>query len=168
MFQLRPLLPVYARVSLPRLDQLTHLQINADPNHRWLIDFKEPFEYSSLNSSHNCTFALKHIPDLLTRSPSGTRGIRSLFSPFFFLPLVQIYPGAVELMQVIEDFIHIVGLGMKDFHNAYLMTGNLGENRTVYWTRTHSAHVLLTPRVNFPLHHALYTYRKLLNINIID
>uniref|UniRef100_A0A674MUY8 Adhesion G protein-coupled receptor B3 n=1 Tax=Takifugu rubripes TaxID=31033 RepID=A0A674MUY8_TAKRU len=36
-----------------------------------------------------------------------------------------IYPGAVELMQVIEDFIHIVGLGMKDFHNAYLMTGNL-------------------------------------------
>uniref|UniRef100_A0A674M8Q4 Adhesion G protein-coupled receptor B3 n=1 Tax=Takifugu rubripes TaxID=31033 RepID=A0A674M8Q4_TAKRU len=30
-----------------------------------------------------------------------------------------------SLMQVIEDFIHIVGLGMKDFHNAYLMTGNL-------------------------------------------
>eukprot|EP00063_Salmo_salar_P036120 XP_014010955.1 PREDICTED: coiled-coil domain-containing protein 146-like [Salmo salar] len=28
-------------------------------------------------------------------------------------------------MQVIEEFIHIVGLGMKDFHNAYLMTGNL-------------------------------------------
>lgn len=40
---------------------------------------------------------------------------------------VQIYPAAVELMQVIEEFIHIVGLGMKDFHNAYLMTGNLGE-----------------------------------------
>ncbi|XP_049456718.1 adhesion G protein-coupled receptor B3 isoform X8 [Epinephelus fuscoguttatus] len=37
----------------------------------------------------------------------------------------KIYPGAVELMQVIEEFIHIVGLGMKDFHNAYLMTGNL-------------------------------------------
>uniref|UniRef100_A0A8K9WW88 Adhesion G protein-coupled receptor B3 n=1 Tax=Oncorhynchus mykiss TaxID=8022 RepID=A0A8K9WW88_ONCMY len=37
----------------------------------------------------------------------------------------EIYPGAVELMQVIEEFIHIVGLGMKDFHNAYLMTGNL-------------------------------------------
>ncbi|KAM9364150.1 adhesion G protein-coupled receptor B3 [Pholidichthys leucotaenia] len=37
----------------------------------------------------------------------------------------KIYPGAVELMQVIEDFIHIVGLGMKDFHNSYLMTGNL-------------------------------------------
>uniref|UniRef100_A0AAY4BMK4 Adhesion G protein-coupled receptor B3 n=1 Tax=Denticeps clupeoides TaxID=299321 RepID=A0AAY4BMK4_9TELE len=37
----------------------------------------------------------------------------------------QIYPGSVELMQVIEEFIHIVGLGMKDFHNAYLMTGNL-------------------------------------------
>ncbi|XP_061601813.1 adhesion G protein-coupled receptor B3 isoform X2 [Cololabis saira] len=37
----------------------------------------------------------------------------------------RIYPGAVELMQVIEEFIHIVGLGMKDFHNAYLMTGNL-------------------------------------------
>uniref|UniRef100_A0A6Q2ZJT3 Adhesion G protein-coupled receptor B3 n=1 Tax=Esox lucius TaxID=8010 RepID=A0A6Q2ZJT3_ESOLU len=37
----------------------------------------------------------------------------------------QIYPGAVELMQVIEEFIHIVGQGMKDFHNAYLMTGNL-------------------------------------------
>ncbi len=35
----------------------------------------------------------------------------------------QIYPGSVELMQVIEEFIHIVGLGMKDFHNAYLMTG---------------------------------------------
>ncbi|KAI3362661.1 hypothetical protein L3Q82_001735 [Scortum barcoo] len=39
--------------------------------------------------------------------------------------LLKIYPGAVELMQVIEEFIHIVGLGMKDFHNAYLMTGNL-------------------------------------------
>lgn len=39
----------------------------------------------------------------------------------------QIYPGAVELMQVTEEFIHIVGLGMKDFHNAYLMTGNLGK-----------------------------------------
>ncbi|XP_051775086.1 adhesion G protein-coupled receptor B3 isoform X2 [Erpetoichthys calabaricus] len=37
----------------------------------------------------------------------------------------QIYPGAVELMLIIEDFIHIVGLGMKDFHNSYLMTGNL-------------------------------------------
>ncbi|XP_052468610.1 adhesion G protein-coupled receptor B3-like isoform X5 [Carassius gibelio] len=37
----------------------------------------------------------------------------------------QIYPGSVELMQVIEEFIHIVGLGMKDFHNAYLLTGNL-------------------------------------------
>uniref|UniRef100_A0A8C9RTE9 Adhesion G protein-coupled receptor B3 n=1 Tax=Scleropages formosus TaxID=113540 RepID=A0A8C9RTE9_SCLFO len=37
----------------------------------------------------------------------------------------QIYPGSVELMQIIEDFIHIVGLGMKDFHNSYLMTGNL-------------------------------------------
>uniref|UniRef100_A0A665X818 AGRL2-4 GAIN subdomain A domain-containing protein n=1 Tax=Echeneis naucrates TaxID=173247 RepID=A0A665X818_ECHNA len=37
----------------------------------------------------------------------------------------KIYPGSVELMQVIEEFIHIVGLGMKDFHNAYLMTGNL-------------------------------------------
>lgn len=42
---------------------------------------------------------------------------------------VQIYPGAVELMQVIEEFIHIVGLGMKDFHNAYLMTGNLGKDQ---------------------------------------
>lgn len=41
--------------------------------------------------------------------------------------LVQIYPGAVELMQVIEEFIHIVGLGMKDFHNSYLTTGNLGK-----------------------------------------
>nr|XP_023689527.1 adhesion G protein-coupled receptor B3 isoform X1 [Paramormyrops kingsleyae] len=37
----------------------------------------------------------------------------------------QIYPGSVQLMQIIEDFIHIVGLGMKDFHNSYLMTGNL-------------------------------------------
>ncbi|XP_068069199.1 adhesion G protein-coupled receptor B3 isoform X4 [Danio rerio] len=37
----------------------------------------------------------------------------------------QIYPGSVELMQVTEEFIHIVGLGMKDFHSAYLMTGNL-------------------------------------------
>lgn len=45
---------------------------------------------------------------------------------------VQIYPGAVELMQVIEEFIHIVGLGMKDFHNAYLMTGNLGKNRLTF------------------------------------
>uniref|UniRef100_A0A8C2DNX9 Adhesion G protein-coupled receptor B3 n=1 Tax=Cyprinus carpio TaxID=7962 RepID=A0A8C2DNX9_CYPCA len=37
----------------------------------------------------------------------------------------QIYPGSVELMQVSEEFIHIVGLGMKDFHNAYMTTGNL-------------------------------------------
>ncbi|XP_009069274.1 PREDICTED: brain-specific angiogenesis inhibitor 3-like, partial [Acanthisitta chloris] len=36
----------------------------------------------------------------------------------------QIYPGSVELMQVIEDFIHIVGMGMMDFQNSYLMTGN--------------------------------------------
>ncbi|XP_072106603.1 adhesion G protein-coupled receptor B3 isoform X2 [Mobula birostris] len=37
----------------------------------------------------------------------------------------QVYPGSVELMQVIEDFIHVVGMGMMDFHNSYLMTGNL-------------------------------------------
>nr|XP_006003090.1 PREDICTED: adhesion G protein-coupled receptor B3 [Latimeria chalumnae] len=37
----------------------------------------------------------------------------------------QIYPGSVDLMQVIEDFIYIVGMGMMDFHNSYLMTGNL-------------------------------------------
>ncbi|XP_057608016.1 adhesion G protein-coupled receptor B3 isoform X1 [Chionomys nivalis] len=37
----------------------------------------------------------------------------------------QIYPGSIELMQVIEDFIHIVGLGMMDFQNSYLMTGNV-------------------------------------------
>uniref|UniRef100_A0AAQ4QJ50 Adhesion G protein-coupled receptor B3 n=1 Tax=Gasterosteus aculeatus aculeatus TaxID=481459 RepID=A0AAQ4QJ50_GASAC len=37
----------------------------------------------------------------------------------------KVTSGSVELMQVIEEFIHIVGLGMKDFHNAYLMTGNL-------------------------------------------
>uniref|UniRef100_A0A8C9N1C2 Adhesion G protein-coupled receptor B3 n=1 Tax=Serinus canaria TaxID=9135 RepID=A0A8C9N1C2_SERCA len=37
----------------------------------------------------------------------------------------QIYPGSVELMQVIEDFIHIVGMGMMDFQNSYLMTGNV-------------------------------------------
>lgn len=37
----------------------------------------------------------------------------------------QIYPGSVELMQVVEEFIHIVGLGMNDFHNSYLMIGNL-------------------------------------------
>ena len=48
-------------------------------------------------------------------------------SPPDSLSCLQIYPGAVELMQVIEEFIHIVGLGMKDFHNAYLMTGNLGK-----------------------------------------
>lgn len=92
------------------------------------MDFKVPFENSSVIIVHLQTHPCPPDPP----SPSGTRGIRSLFSPFFFLPLVQIYPGAVELMQVIEDFIHIVGLGMKDFHNAYLMTGNLGENRTVY------------------------------------
>ncbi|XP_057224783.1 adhesion G protein-coupled receptor B3 isoform X1 [Malurus melanocephalus] len=28
-------------------------------------------------------------------------------------------------MQVIEDFIHIVGMGMMDFQNSYLMTGNV-------------------------------------------
>jgi len=33
----------------------------------------------------------------------------------------------VELMQVIEDFIHIVGMGMMDFQNSYLMTGNVGK-----------------------------------------
>nr|XP_020752753.1 adhesion G protein-coupled receptor B3 isoform X2 [Odocoileus virginianus texanus] len=37
----------------------------------------------------------------------------------------QIYPGSIELMQVIEDFIHIVGMGMMDFQNSYLMTGNV-------------------------------------------
>ncbi|XP_068137546.1 adhesion G protein-coupled receptor B3 isoform X3 [Hyperolius riggenbachi] len=37
----------------------------------------------------------------------------------------QIYPGSVELMQVIEDFIHIVGLGMMEFQNSYLTTGNV-------------------------------------------
>ncbi|XP_078504136.1 adhesion G protein-coupled receptor B3 isoform X2 [Lissotriton helveticus] len=37
----------------------------------------------------------------------------------------QIHPGSVELMQVIEDFIHIVGLGMMDYHNSYLTTGNV-------------------------------------------
>ncbi|VCX39652.1 unnamed protein product, partial [Gulo gulo] len=28
-------------------------------------------------------------------------------------------------MQVIEDFIHIVGMGMMAFQNSYLMTGNV-------------------------------------------
>ncbi|XP_013921168.1 PREDICTED: brain-specific angiogenesis inhibitor 3-like [Thamnophis sirtalis] len=37
----------------------------------------------------------------------------------------QIYHGSIELMQVIEDFIHIVGMGMMDFQNSYLMTGNV-------------------------------------------
>ncbi|XP_041044697.1 adhesion G protein-coupled receptor B3 [Carcharodon carcharias] len=37
----------------------------------------------------------------------------------------KVYPGSVELMQIIEDFIHVVGMGMMDFHNSYLMTGNL-------------------------------------------
>ncbi|XP_063299041.1 adhesion G protein-coupled receptor B3 isoform X4 [Pelobates fuscus] len=37
----------------------------------------------------------------------------------------QIYPGSVELMQVIEDYIHIVGMGMMDFQNSYLTTGNV-------------------------------------------
>ncbi|KAG8581952.1 hypothetical protein GDO81_007864 [Engystomops pustulosus] len=37
----------------------------------------------------------------------------------------QIYPGSIELMQVIEDFIHIVGMGMMDFQNSYLTTGNV-------------------------------------------
>ncbi|XP_043919805.1 adhesion G protein-coupled receptor B3 [Protopterus annectens] len=37
----------------------------------------------------------------------------------------QIYPGSLELMQVIEDFVHIVGQGMMDFQNSYLMGGNL-------------------------------------------
>lgn len=80
------------------------------------------------------------------------------FCPFY---LIQIYPGAVELMQVIEEFIHIVGLGMKDFHNAYLMTGNLGKNQPTFppWphfsiyfclTWTHNPCALLTPCVNFP------------------
>uniref|UniRef100_A0A803SN40 Adhesion G protein-coupled receptor B3 n=1 Tax=Anolis carolinensis TaxID=28377 RepID=A0A803SN40_ANOCA len=32
---------------------------------------------------------------------------------------------SIELMQVIEDFIHIVGMGMMDFQNSYLMTGNV-------------------------------------------
>uniref|UniRef100_A0A8C1RXT3 Adhesion G protein-coupled receptor B3 n=1 Tax=Cyprinus carpio TaxID=7962 RepID=A0A8C1RXT3_CYPCA len=43
----------------------------------------------------------------------------------WFLVNLPIYPGSVELMQVSEEFIHIVGLGMKDFHNAYMTTGNL-------------------------------------------
>lgn len=32
-------------------------------------------------------------------------------------------------MQVIEDFIHIVGMGMMDFQNSYLTTGNVGKNQ---------------------------------------
>lgn len=43
--------------------------------------------------------------------------------------LCQIYPGSVELMQVIEDFIHIIGMGMMDFQNSYLMTGNVGKKQ---------------------------------------
>lgn len=84
-------------------------------------------------------------------------------SSHLFYP-VQIYPGAVELMQVIEEFIHIVGLAMKDFHNAYLMTGNLGKDQrlltrrvhfTIYFclTRTHNPCALLTPRASFPRRH---------------
>lgn len=74
--------------------------------------------------------------DHLILSLSGIHDIKRVF---FFSPFAQIYPGAVELMQVIEEFIHIVGLGMKDFHNAYLMTGNLGENRTLCSTQAHNA-----------------------------
>lgn len=44
-------------------------------------------------------------------------------------------------MQVIEEFIHIVGLGMKDFHNAYLMTGNLGKDQPTVASSFH--HFLL-------------------------
>lgn len=58
--------------------------------------------------------------------------VKNQKSPLVCFYLVQIYPGAVELMQVIEEFIHIVGLGMKDFHNAYLMTGNLGKNQPTF------------------------------------
>jgi hypothetical protein len=43
-------------------------------------------------------------------------------------------------MQVIEEFIHIVGLGMKDFHNAYLMTGNLGK-KLYYFYALLSSHL---------------------------
>lgn len=52
MFQLRPLLPVYSLVSLPPLDQLTHLQKTADPNRCGLMDFKVPFENSSVIIVH--------------------------------------------------------------------------------------------------------------------
>lgn len=64
-------------------------------------------------------------------------------SSCLFFNHVQIYPGAVELMQVIEEFIHIVGLGMKDFHNAYLMTGNLGKNEFILTSYLlHVKHIL--------------------------
>lgn len=61
-------------------------------------------------------------------------------------------------MQVIEEFIHIVGLGMKDFHNAYLMTGNLGKNQPTalssffhLFVLGHCGHcALLTPCVSSP------------------
>ncbi|MGH0173268.1 UNVERIFIED_CONTAM: hypothetical protein FKN15_065115 [Acipenser sinensis] len=65
--------------------------------------------------------------DLLA-SVEVLRNVTDTFKRASYVPSsddVQIYPGSVELMMVTEDFIHIVGLGMKDFHNSYLMTGNL-------------------------------------------
>ncbi|MGH0157358.1 UNVERIFIED_CONTAM: hypothetical protein FKN15_033564 [Acipenser sinensis] len=60
---------------------------------------------------------------------SNGNSISNFTAPYEICPedyaLAMIYPGSVELMMVTEDFIHIVGLGMKDFHNSYLMTGNL-------------------------------------------
>ena len=57
----------------------------------------------------------------------------------------KIYLGSIVLMQVIEDFIHIVGMGMMDFQNSYLMTGNV----VVSIQKLPAASVLTD--INFPM-----------------
>ncbi|KAI1241154.1 hypothetical protein IHE44_0009618, partial [Lamprotornis superbus] len=63
----------------------------------------------------------------------------------------QIYPGSVELMQVIEDFIHIVGMGMMDFQNSYLMTGNVGRKGMVDWARNSEDRVVIPKNIFTPM-----------------
>ncbi|XP_071623866.1 adhesion G protein-coupled receptor B2 isoform X7 [Heliangelus exortis] len=37
----------------------------------------------------------------------------------------QVSPGSVHLMKVVEDFIHLVGDALKDFHSSLIVTDNL-------------------------------------------
>lgn len=43
------------------------------------------------------------------------------------VPRLQVSPGSVHLMKVVEDFIHLVGDALKAFQSSLIVTDNLGE-----------------------------------------